>query len=503
MSSEARATLAQEALALHRAGRVAEAIDAYTRLLAEWPASPDCWYNLAVLQRQQSNYSAALLSYAEALVHHVAEPEAAHLNRSVIYSDYLQQPESAERELLAALHLNPNYVPALFNLAGLHEDLGRKEAAEEIYERMLKLTGDSPEILARYANLRTFLHAGDPLISRLQRALRQPGIAPADCASVGFALGRALDACGVYDEAFLAYQAANHASRRSAGPGFRPYDRAAMELLVERIIRAFPSRPNLTAASPSRRDSPQPIFICGMFRSGSTLVEQLLAGHPEVAAAGELDFLPRAIEMRLNPYPESVATTSAGASMAHLNRLAAEYIALLRSLAAGAPFVTDKRPDNFLYIGLIKLMLPQARIIHTTRDALDNCLSVYFLHLDQGMSYALDLADIGHYFMQYRRLMGHWKNLFAFDIHDVHYDLLVRDPRTIIEETLTFLGLNWCEECLTPPQSQRAIKTASVWQVREPLYTRSSGRASHYPRQMRALRQYLEGAAGPKMPDRM
>jgi hypothetical protein len=138
------------------------------------------------------------------------------------------------------------------------------------------------------------------------------------------------------------------------------------------------------------------------------------------------------------------------------------------------------------------MLFPDAKIIHTTRDALDNCLSIYFLHLDQGMSYALDLMDIGHHYLQYRRLMAHWKALFGADIFDLHYDELVKEPKPHLAQMLKFLGLDWDEACLSVPATGRGIRTASVWQVRESLYQRSSGRSRHYERQLRSLREYLE-----------
>ncbi len=156
-----------------------------------------------------------------------------------------------------------------------------------------------------------------------------------------------------------------------------------------------------------------------------------------------------------------------------------------------AGVVTDKRPDNFLYLGLIKSLFPDAKIVHTTRNPLDNCLSVYFLHLDHGMGYALDLLDTGHYYRQYRRLMAHWKRLYGADILDFDYDAFVRAPRPAVERLLEFCGLDWQEGCLSFHRVQNAVKTASVWQVREPLYQRSSGRARHYASHLGPLRAYL------------
>ncbi len=490
-ASKSRETMLNEALQLDRAGSVPEAIAAYQSLLATWPGLPDCWYNLGLLHRKSGEYSAALECYAEALERNVGQPEAVHVNRGVIYRDCLHQPEAAERELDKALALNPDYIPALINLAHLHEDLGRRERAGEVYERLLALTPEAPDILARYAGLKTFSAIDDPLIIRLRQALARPELGSADRAAVEFALGRALDACGEYAAAFETYRSANRHSRESAGPAFRDYDLKLAERFIDRVIAAFPAPPPVAPAAAAPAVSAaavQPIFVCGMFRSGSTLVEQLLAGHPQVQAGGELDFLPRAVQTRLAPFPESIPTLPA----ARLESLAAEYLGMLGEQFPQARHVTDKRPDNFLHIGLIKRLFPQAKIVHTVRDALDNCLSVYFLHLDQSMSYALDLMDIGHHYLQYRRLMAHWKALFGADIVDVSYDSLVRNSQPAMQRLLADLGLDWDDRCLSVPATGRAVMTASVWQVREPLYQRSSGRSRHYQWQLSTLRNYLE-----------
>ncbi len=469
------------ALKLDREGRVAEAIAAYEQILARWPGFADIWYNLAVLQRGRRDLDAALASYARALAAGVRGPEAVHLNRSVIYTDYLGQHEAAERELNAALALNPAYVPALLNLANLHEDHGRRAEARALLERALALEPARFEALARYANLAR--GAGDPALpDRLRRALADTAASATDRASLAFALGRLLDAAGDYPGAFAAYARANLESRASAGPGFSAYDRAGQVAFTDRLIAAPIVR---SQASPGTQPGPRPVFICGMFRSGSTLAEQLLASGAGLAAGGELDGLPRIVR-ELHPFPESLATLGAD----RRDALAGSYLEELARRFPGAAQVIDKRPDNFLYIGLIKALFPDARIVHTVRAPLDNCLSIYFLHLDHAMPYALDLMDIGHYFREYRRLMTHWKTSFGADIHDLDYDVLVRSPETELARLGRFLGVEMSGLPSAAPGT-RAIKTASVWQVREPLYTTSSGRAAHYAFALKQLRAYL------------
>lgn len=486
MSSANPEAMLREAVRLNGEGRIPEAIAAYERVLARWPDLPDSWYNLAMLQRKARQFTAALSSYQNALDRRVTKPEEVHLNRAVIYTDHLRQYEAAERELLTALALNAAYVPALINLANLHEDLGRREPALATYERILALDPRCLEVLARYAHLKIFSAADDPLIGRLKLAIADPGASAADRASLGFALGRALDSCGAYAAAFDAYATANRHSRESARPGVARYDHSVEERYIDRLIAAFPSK----GANVTRTAQPYPIFVCGMFRSGSTLIEQLLAGHPRVSAGGELDLMPHSAQQALAPFPESMGSVAPQ----RLEALAAGYLTSLAQLFPAAEYVTDKRPDNFLYIGLIKRLFPDAKIVHTTRDPLDNCLSILFLHLDHRMSYALDLMNIGHHYRQYLRLMAHWKRLFGADILDVNYDLFVRDPAPVAAQLLDFLGLEWDDRCLALPQAGRAIKTASVWQVREPLHRRSSGRARHYARELSALRSYLDEA---------
>lgn len=514
---------------LTEAGQIPAAIAGYERLLATQPALPNAWYNLARLQRHAGNFPAALNSYQQALAHKMARPEEAHLNRAVIFSDDLHQSEAAERELAAALALNASYIPALLNLGNLHEDLGRREAAREVYERVLTLEPRSYDALARYANLTPSSGDSDPVLARLRAAIADATTSPADRAALGFSLGRALDARGEYDKAFEAYSAANLASRASAG-GAR-YDRDGWERMVDRLIAAFPCAPvssglgtpnapgptiprgaASTANFPGASNPPgaantgatpgssgiagasgtpnttAPIFICGMFRSGSTLVEQLLASHPNVTAGGELDLLPRIAPHVLTAFPDTIAS----APPELLAEAARHYRDTLARIFPAAHRITDKRPDNFMFIGLIKYLFPDAKIVHTTRDALDNCLSIFFLHLDHRMSYALDLMDIGHYYRHYLRLMAHWKRLFGPDILDVPYDTMVHDPEPLMRSLLEFLGLDWDERCLEVSPNAGAVRTASVWQVREPLYQRSSGRARHYARQLTPLRAYLE-----------
>ncbi|MDB5421135.1 MAG: hypothetical protein JWR59_1082 [Brevundimonas sp.] len=476
--SEQAEILLRQAQSHRTAGRSAEAADAYAALLELKPDLPDTWFNLALMQRQAGRPAQALASYQQALDRHIRGPEEVHLNRAVIYSDDLGQSDAAKAELDRALALDPDYLSALLNLGNLHEDRGERDAARAAYQRALAVSPPSsaPLALARLANATRFTEAADPLIAQLKAALSAPSAGDADRAELGFALGRALDEVEAYDEAFVAYAAANTASRAATGAR---YDRAAQEAFVDHSIAAYAAPVRAAGATDA------PVFILGMFRSGSTLVERILSAHSGVISGGELPLLPRVVG-GITPYPDAVATASPEA----IQTWRQTYLDGLHAARPGEGLVTDKRPDNFLHVGLIKTLFPDARIIHTVRDPLDVGLSNFFLHLDRSMAHAMDLSDIAHWLQQHDRLMAHWKTLYP-DILTVDYDALVADPRPAIESVLAYCGLDWEDAVLDFHKAGGAVRTASVWQIRQPLYRKSSGRWRNYESHLDDLKATL------------
>lgn len=498
MSAQTEALLSQAA-ELHRQGRRREAIGIFRQVLATRPESAEGWYELGYLLKAEGEYEEALEAYAQALTRNIKRPEEVRLNRAVIYSDHLRRDEDAERELKSALALAPDYVPALLNLGNLHEERGQRDDALACYERVLAMPDgkDRPhqdlrlEALARSANLRPPTHLDDPLFRRLHEAASAAGQNNKMVrANLLYALGRAYDKLGAYDAAFDAYAKGNRSLLRNSG---RTYDRAHSARLTDAIIAAFPSaeRSGTDAASQA---GAVPVFICGMFRSGSTLTEQVLAAHPAVTPGGELNYLLRLAAGPLAPYPASMATHDPGRDRnladgyrAHLARLFPDGI--------GGKYITDKRPDNFLLIGLIKRLFPDAKIIHTRRHPLDTGLSVFMQHLDLRVAgYSADLGDIGHYYGQYHRLMAHWRSLYGDSIFDFDYDDFVRAPTPALEQLLGFLGLDWDDRCLEFHRLGNTVKTASYWQIRQPLSDRASGRWLSYDKHLEPLRQALRDA---------
>jgi tetratricopeptide (TPR) repeat protein len=397
----------------------------------------------------------------------------------VILSEHLNRIDDAQIELNKALAANPAYVPAQLNVGNLHEDQGHTEAARAAYSEALRIAPSNGRAHGRLAAIDVFENKAADAAARLRSALARPGVTPEDRAEMLFALGGALDALGQYDEAFRAYQEGNALRRTMAPAG---YDPQAAEALIDAIIAAFPAQDAPLGLAPSE----PPIFICGMFRSGSTLAEQILARHSQVTAGGELEFMPALVAERLQPFPAAFAAASPESLAAFRD----SYLESVRALYPDAKVVTDKRPDNFLYVGLIKTLFPQARIVHTVREPLDNLLSIYFLDFQDAVTYGLDLADAAHWYRQYRRLMAHWKSLYGADIHDFDYDRTVTAPEPELRALLEFCGLAW-EDRVLEPADTTTVRTASVWQVRQPLHARSSGRWRNYAAYLDDVRQRL------------
>ena len=461
--------LSRRAASLYRASRFEVALQAYREVLAIDPDRPDDWVNLGLLSRQAGLAHDALAAYDRALEAGVCNPEEVHLNRAVVLSDDLLDAPAARASLESAFAINPEFVPALLNLGNLFEDEGDRKAAKAAYAKALALQPGNILALTRVAEVTRFSDPNDPLIARLSAAVSRHGLTPIERADVGFALGRALDQAKKFDLAFSAYAEANEASRVLAR---NAYDPLAASSFVDALIEEFDSTVQTEAGD--CHDSP--IFICGMFRSGSTLAERIISSHSRVSAGGELPILPQLVRNRLQPYPTSLTDCPE----AFYAELRSQYRDEIEVMGLGGRQLTDKRPDNFLHVGLIKRMFPNAKVVLTRRNPFDNCLSVFFAHLAPELTYASSLDSVAHWYGQYERLAAHWQSTFPHDVYVMDYDRLVTEPREEIERLLGYLRLEWEDACLNPHRGEGQVRTASAWQVREPLYTGSSGRWRNY-----------------------
>ncbi len=472
----------QLANVLARRGESTAAIACYRRLLSQRPALAVSRYNLARLLKLAGHLEQALTEYKKALKLGITQPEGVYTDISIVLSDQHRDTE-AQAALQQALVLKPGYAPAMYNLALFHEERGNWHAASELLQALLVKDPARCDALVRLANGQTIKNSADPLIRKLSRSLRRGTIDALTRENLHFALGKVFDDCRQHGEAFQHYVKGNQLSRERVGP----YNRGEREAYINELIATF---------SPVWFDSiapvsdAAPIFICGMFRSGSTLVEQILAAHGSVTAGGEINYFNSQAQTTLQPFPASLRTIEPQT----LNQIGTGYIEYLSRTFPVDQRVTNKRPDNFVYLGMLKALFPNAKIINTLRNPLDNCLSVFFQQLESDYAYANNLEDIGHFYAQYKRLMDYWQQMFAANIFDVRYEQLISDPQAEIKNLLKFLELDWQDSCLKFYEVDNRVRTASVQQVRQPLYRRSSGRWNQYAAQLEPLRLYLESA---------
>ncbi len=293
-----------------------------------------------------------------------------------------------------------------------------------------------------------------------------------------YALGKYYDDTKQYEPAFDHFTQANQSSKRFASP----YDRGQLTLRVERIIQSFDAK-FFTQAGGTLHPSERPVFIVGMPRSGTSLAEQILASHPSIYGAGELMYWHGAYEAYRRTEPDRKA------ALELIPNLAKQYLDRLNALDAQAGRVVDKMPANFWYAGLLHAAFPSARIIHMQRHPFDTCLSIYFQNFFNIGAYAHDLADLAHFYGEYRRVMSHWRRVLPEKaLLDVPYEALVEEPETWARRMLAFVGLPWDPRCLDFHQTDRVVITASKWQVRQKISTASVARWRNYEKHIGPLR---------------
>ena len=442
-------------------GRAGVAVDAYERHLASHPDSAVAHFNCAWYATRAGRHEFAIEHYAKALALGIGRPEEVHLNIANLCSGQLRDDARARQHLDKALAINPAYAAAWFNLGNLAEQQGDREEARRCFSRCLELEPGNVVALARLADTHDFTAGAESeLLTRLASAARQ-----SHDPDLHFALGRAHEQRGEYADAWRHFEVANAQDKRA----FPVYEPADWERRIDRIIAIC--TPEWLARL--AQDQPRaPAFICGMFRSGSTLVEQVLAAHPSFRPAGEREFFPRLVAGALPGYPDGLEALKPQQVHAWSRAYAEESE---RVFGRGAR-LTDKRPDNFLYLGLIKALFPRAKVVVTLRDWRDVATSVFATRLGPAAPYSTDLRNIRHFVAQHDRLIAHWCSLFGDDLVTVRYEDLIGEPRVTIEKLLASLGEPWNERCLAFHELRNTVQTASVWQVRQPLYSGSVGR---------------------------
>jgi len=365
----------------------------------------------------------------------------------------------------AGVVVRPDQDGAYAVLGNLLTELGRLDEATTILRRAVRLAPRQSGHYGRLAKAVTF-RDGDPDLSRAEALARDAAtLSVEERVELGFALGKAYADLGRDEEAWHAYAQANASMR-----GRIAYDEQAALGLVGRIAEIVTAD---LLADPPGDPAPGPVFIVGMPRSGSTLAERMLAGHPALRTLGESNDFALARAQAIGdgmkaPFPDGVAALDPSA----LRRLGQVY----RQRVGPGP-VVNKMPGNFAYLGFIHLALPGARFIHTVRDPMDGCLSCFFERFAVGHPYCYDLGELGRFRKAYDGLMAHWRRVLPADtLLDVSYEALVSDPETEVRRMLDHLGLDWDPACLEFAGREGVVRTASIAQVRQPLYKTSVGR---------------------------
>ncbi|HUG03997.1 MAG TPA: sulfotransferase [Steroidobacteraceae bacterium] len=386
-----------------------------------------------------------------------------------------------------AIELNPELPAGYLGLGNVLKTVGRQAEAIEAYRRATVLRPESSEAWWSLSNLKTFRFE-DSEIETMARQLEAPALTDESRVQFSFALAKASEDRSDYARAFEHYGRGNR--RRRA---MENYDPVQTEVINDRIIQVFDAGLLARCAGRGHPD-PAPIFIVGLPRSGSTLIEQILASHSEVDATHELPEVGRLIQ-RMNrdrkdrvAYPEAVLDFDDEAWAA----FGRSYIEQTRQYRRDAPRFIDKNPNNFANIGLLSLALPNARFINTRRHPLDTCLSCYKQLFARGQPFTYDLVELGEYYLQYVRMMAHWHAVLPGRVLDVHYEAVVADQVGETRRLLEFCGLPWEDACLRYYETERAIRTASSEQVRRPIYTDSVGLWRNYRLELAELIEILQ-----------
>ncbi|WP_288344584.1 tetratricopeptide repeat-containing sulfotransferase family protein [uncultured Pseudoalteromonas sp.] len=442
------------------------------------PQQADICFQLGNIDRKLGNADAAIRFLEQALTLSEQFKVPALIEIAYVHNEQLHQPSVAIQYLEQAISHDNKSLQANFALANIHEQLGNKDKAKKGFQQVLKIDAFNAMAQARLADIETFSEQDATNYEQACLAILQRESDDIACADLYYALGKVFNDCKNYQKAWHYYVKANQYNKK-----YLPvYDRQSIEAVTDYTLAR-----NITLQAANT--SITPIIICGMFRSGSTLIEQIISSNEQIAAGGEIAYLHSSL---FNLISDEKALANKAKDPEFING----YNGQLTLRAEGALYVTDKRPENYLYLDVIKQLYPNAKIIWTERDIKDNSLSAYFQHLGPSLNYAVSLNDTLHHYEQQQRIKSHWQSRFSNDIFTMNYDLLVASPEQVLEPLFSFLGLEYTDEAQRFHRKTGTVSTASVWQVRKPLYKSSSGRFENYLEHIQGSEQsYLDAKA--------
>lgn len=364
-------------------------------------------------------------------------------------------------------------------LAHMLANLGDIEAATAQFERAATLTAVPIHEWAALVQLKKLTEVDRPLIDKIRAYLEAALLTDAGRMTLHFALGKANDDLGDYEQAMRHFDAGNRIRHALC-----PFNRDACARETDSLIAQF-SGGFFSEHRGEGLDDETPVLVTGMPRSGTTLVEQMLSSHPQIAGAGELAFwAERYLALR------KAGAMAMDGPAAH--EAAEDYLKLLRGISATAVRVIDKSLSNFHFLGLVLHAFPRARVIHCRRHPIDTCLSMYFTQFELLKGFVADRDDLVFYYQEYLRVAEHWRAILPPErFTEVDYEVMVADPDKEGRRLIEFCGMEWDPACLRPEQNRRAVRTASIWQVRQPIYRTSLARWRRYEPWLGSLRELM------------
>ena len=464
-----------------------EAEGCFRRVIELQPQLAIAYYNLGRSLELQARSDEAIAVYRRLLS--IGPHVEACYNIGTIYLSQGNFPEALEA-FRQAQRIDPNNPRLIAAEAGVYEKQGDFNAAYALIKPLVDAGQVTPDSALVLASLSQRLDCRAQVIEMLEKLVIRHDLAGNIdvLRPLHFELARLLDAADQYDRAMRHARVGNGMTRST-------FDAKAYAGYVDDIVNTF-TRDFMEHAPRSQLPGDHLIFVIGMPRSGTTLIEQILDSHPRVFGCGELQDIANLakslhdVQGVLQPYPQGAVYLTAD----DCSELAGRYAQRVKVLSGGADYVTDKMPQNFQFLGLIAMLFPGARVIHSLRDPLDTCLSCYFQNFrfqSMSLGFSTDLGNLGKYYRQYRRLMAHWRETLDITLLEVNYEDLVADQETVTRRMLEFCGLPWAEQCLKFYDSGRAVTTASYNQVRQPVYRRSIQRWKHYEQYLEPLKTAL------------
>lgn len=407
----------------------------------------------------------------------------AHLNLSTALR-FQQQHNKAIQCLKSALRIEPDNIDVLNQLATLYKEHGEFEHALTLYNRVIEL---DPNFCAAYWNRAgLYKDISEEKLITIEAIASNPQLPTIEKAYAYYAIALGYEFNKNYRKSFTYFQRGAKLKRSTLKS-----NHATEMLAMDRISEIF--KPDIFSSPNYSNESTAPIFICGLPRSGSTLIEHIISSHPEVSAGDELYELARATENHLlnnkitTPYPDWVPNVTDNSWQA----IGQDYLNLTKHLQ-NTPYFTDKMPLNYKALGIVKLALPNAKIINCMRHPLDNIFGCYKQLFGDGLQFTYDLNELADTYIAYRKVMHHWHQLFPGEILDVQYEKLVNDQEGQTKRILDFVGLDWSESCMNFHRNSRVVHTASNSQIRQPLFSSSIGRWRNYEQELAPLRDRLK-----------